>query len=62
MRNPVDFLNFWQIIAFVLEGRRDAQRRRTTSSGTAKYTKLQPSVEEVMPSLDKSAATKNFIY
>ncbi|XP_025086751.1 trans-Golgi network integral membrane protein 1-like isoform X2 [Pomacea canaliculata] len=54
--------NKQKIIAFVLEGRRDAQRRRTTSSGTAKYTKLQPSVEEVMPSLDKSAATKNFIY
>lgn len=58
-----------QILAFVLEGRRDGQRRRASSGGggggggsTAKYSKLQPSVEEVMPALEKSTTSKNYIY
>ncbi|ESO84193.1 hypothetical protein LOTGIDRAFT_155518 [Lottia gigantea] len=56
----VVFHNKQKIIAFIVEGRSGRQRRRTGNG--VEYKKLHSNVEEVMPSLDQSAASKHFIY
>ncbi|KAK0048482.1 trans-Golgi network integral membrane protein 1 [Biomphalaria pfeifferi] len=54
------FHNKQKIMAFVIEGR-SAHQRRQRSKGV-KYTELKSNVEEVMPSLEKTATAKNFVY
>ena len=51
---------YFQIMGFVIEGRNGNNGRRRPNS--AEYKKLSTNVEEAMPSLDQSTATKNFIY
>lgn len=50
----------FQIIAFIVEGRSSGRRSRRPNSGD--YKKLNPSMEEVMPSLEKSTTSTNYIY
>ncbi|XP_076440431.1 uncharacterized protein LOC143279945 isoform X2 [Babylonia areolata] len=61
----VIYHNKQKVFAIALEGRRESQRRRASSGergSSAKYSKLQPSVEEVVPALEQSTTSKNYIY
>lgn len=53
-------LTFLQIMAFIIEGR-GGSRGRQRSKGV-KYTELKSNVEEVLPSLEKTATVKHFVY
>ncbi|CAL1529216.1 unnamed protein product [Lymnaea stagnalis] len=52
--------NKQKIMAFVIEGRSNHSGRQRSKG--VKYTELKSNVEEVLPSLEKSATAKNFVY
>jgi hypothetical protein len=57
----VIYHNKQKILAFVIEGRNSGRAGRQRSKDV-KYTQLKSNVEEVLPSLEQSATSKNFVY
>uniref|UniRef100_A0A0B7AQQ0 MANSC domain-containing protein n=1 Tax=Arion vulgaris TaxID=1028688 RepID=A0A0B7AQQ0_9EUPU len=53
--------NKQKILAFVIEGRNNGRGGRQRSK-EVKYTQLKSNVEEVLPSLEQGATSKNFVY
>ncbi|XP_078316782.1 uncharacterized protein LOC111120062 isoform X2 [Crassostrea virginica] len=56
----VIFHNKQKIVAFIVEGR--TGRRSSRRSNKGGYSKLKPSVDDVMPSLEKSTKSTTYVY